>query len=96
MDARAFRDRARYVLQRVGDAGVLRQHAVGVVYLARAPVHHHVLQHGSEADGVPDLGFLLRGKVYRLRVAAAFEVEDPRVGPAVLVVPDQVPLGVGR
>src|SRR5215216_2609288 len=96
MNAPAFGDRARYVLQRVGDAGVLRQHAVGVVHLACAPVHHHVLEHGAEADGVPYLGFLLGGEVYRLRVATALEVEDPRVGPAVLVVTDQVPPGVGR
>src|SRR5215212_5137503 len=95
MHAPACGDCARYVLQRVGDAGVLRQHAVGVVYFARAPVHRHVFQHGPKADGVPDLGFLLGGEVYRLRVAAAFEVEDPRVRPAVLVVADQIPLGVG-
>src|SRR5215210_6934770 len=95
MDAPAFWDRARYVLQRVGDAGILRQHAVGVVYFARAPVHNHVLEHGPKADGVPDLGFLLGGEVYRLRVAAALEVEDSRIRPAVLVVADQTPLGVG-
>src|SRR5829696_5237358 len=96
MEALAFGDRARYVLQWVGDAGVLRQHAVGVVHLARATVHHYVLEHGPKADGIPYLGFLLGTQVYRLRVAAALEVEDPRIGPAVLVVPDQVPLGVGR
>src|SRR5215210_2195073 len=96
VDAPAFGDRARYVLQRVGDAGVLRQHTVRVVYFARAPVHNHVFEHGPKADGVPDLGFLLGTQVYRLRVAAALEVEDPGVRPAVLVVADQIPLGVGR
>src|SRR5215211_6616659 len=96
MDAAAFGDRARYVLQRVGDTGVLRQRAVGVVHLASAPVHNHVLEHGAEADGVPYLGFFLGREVYRLGVAAPLEVEDPRGGPAVLVVTDQLPLGVGR
>src|ERR671920_43025 len=94
--ARAVRHGSRYVLQRVGDAGVLRQHAVGVIHLARATVHHHVLQHRPEADGIPDLGFLLRGQVYRLGVAATLEVEDPGVGPAVLVVPDQAPIRIRR
>src|SRR5215210_467126 len=96
VDAPAFGDRARYVLQRVGDAGVLRQHTVRVVYFARAPVDNHLLQHGPKADGVPDLGFLLGTQVYRLRVAASLEVEDPGVRPAVLVVADQIPLGAGR
>src|SRR5215212_6984474 len=59
MNAPAFGDRARYVFQRIGDTGILRQHAVGVVDLSRAPIHHHVLQHGAEADGVPYLGFFL-------------------------------------
>src|SRR5215213_3189285 len=60
MVAPAFGDRALYILQGVGDAGVLRQHTVRVVDLARAPIHHHVLEHGAEADGIPYLGFFLR------------------------------------
>src|SRR5688500_16953147 len=60
MDAPAFGDRASYVLQPVGDAGSLCQHAGRVVDLSSAPVHHHVLEHGAEADGVPYLRFFLR------------------------------------
>ena len=42
-----------------------------------------------------DLGLGLRGQPDDLRVAAAFEVEDAVVRPAVLVVADQMPLGIG-
>src|SRR5215213_4059008 len=96
MDAHAFGDGARYVLKRIGDAGVLRDHVVRVVHLACAAVHDHVLQDRAEADSVPDLGFFLGGEVYRLGVATALEVEDPGVRPAVFVVTDEFTLGIGR
>src|SRR5207244_3279082 len=55
-----------------------------------ALVDDDVLQHGAEAvHGVPDLRLGFGGEPDRLRVAAALEVEDTLVAPAVLVVPDQ-------
>src|SRR5207245_2835022 len=43
-----------------------------------------------------DLGLGLLMNPDRLRVAATLEVEYSRVAPAVLVVADQAPLGIGR
>ena len=45
---------------------------------------------------LPDLGLGLGREADRLGVAAALEVEDAVVAPAVLVVADQQPLGIGR
>ena len=90
----ALGHRARDELDRVGHAAVLGERGVEVVRLARLRVDHHVLAHGAEADGVPDLRLGLRRDVDGLGVAAALDVEDLVLGPAVLVVADeQAPLG---
>ena len=57
--AHAVGDGAFYVLQGIGDAGVLRQGAVGVVFVAGFAVHADVFEDGPEADGVVDLGLFL-------------------------------------
>src|SRR5690606_41133465 len=55
------------------------------------------LQHRAEAlAGGEDLGFGLFGEGDHLGVAAALEVEDAVVGPAVLVVTDEAAVGIGR
>jgi hypothetical protein len=59
-------------------------------------IDDHVLHDRSEADRVPDLRLLLLRKVDALRVAAALEVENARVRPAVLVVSYETPLGICR
>lgn len=41
-------------------------------------------------------GSLSGGQVNHLGIAAALEVKHPVVGPAMLVVADQLPFGVGR
>src|SRR5690606_32457324 len=84
------------VLQWVADAGVLRLAAVAEIHLALAVLlEAHVLQQGSEAYSIPDLGFLLLGKVDALGIAASLEIEHAVLPPAVLIVADQPALGVG-
>ena len=60
-------------------------------------IEHHVLEHGAEhlGRGV-DLGLGLGAQPDHLGVAAALEVEDAAVAPAVLVVADELAGGVGR
>ena len=50
----------------------------------------------SELDGVPDIRFFLPREVYALGVAAALDVGDTIVAPAVLVVADQEPVVISR
>ena len=64
------------------------------VHLAVVLIKHHVLQHRAKADGLPDLWLALLLEADALGVAAALDVEHPVVAPAVLVVPNQGPLGV--
>ena len=89
------RERVADLLQLVGGAGVLRLR--GVVEVEHAVlVDHDVLQDRPEGvRRLVDLGLGLRGEPDDLRVTAALEVEDPAVSPAVLVVADQRPFGVG-
>ena len=87
--------RVRHEVERVGDAGVLGARRAVVVGDAGHRVDHHVLDHAAEADGVPDLRLALLAQVDALGVAAALEVEDAAVRPAVLVVADQAALRVG-
>lgn len=83
------------VLDGVGAAGVLCEGRVLVVDLTGDGVEDDVLEDGAEADGVEDVGLLLGGEADALGVAAALDVEDALVGPAVLVVANQGALGVG-
>src|SRR5439155_4145417 len=62
----------------------------------RALVVDDVFEDGAEAlGGGVDLGLRLLVDADRLRVAAAFEVEDPAVAPSMLVVADQASRGLG-
>ena len=85
----------RNVLHGVGHARVVCDGDVVVVGLA-VLVEHHVFADGAKADGVEDLGLVEGIQAFALGVAAALDVEDAHVGPAVLVVADQQARGVGR
>ena len=58
-------------------------------------IEHHVLQHRAEAQRLEDLRLVFRRKIDRLGVAAAFDVEDAVVAPAMLVVADEVAFRIG-
>jgi hypothetical protein len=88
-------DRAVDEVDGVGDAGVLGVLGGVVVGDAGALVDGRVLEHGAEADGVPDLGLALLREFDALGVAAALEVEDAGGPPAVLVVADEGAVGIG-
>jgi hypothetical protein len=83
-------------VDRIAGPGVLGEVGAGEVYLPGVGVYPDVLDHRPVAYGLPDLRLLLAGEVDPLGVAAALEVEDALVRPGVLVVPDEVPLRVGR
>lgn len=75
---------------------VLGEGGVVVVDLTGLGVEDDVLEDGAKADGAVNVGLLLGGQTNGLGVAAALDVEDTLVGPAVLVVTDEGTLGVGR
>ena len=55
-----------------------------------------IFQHRAEAVGrLPDLWLRLTRKPDDLGIATAFEVEDAAIGPAMLVIANQLPLRVG-
>ena len=88
--------RVRDALELVRRARVLGLRVVVEIEDA-ALVHDDVLEHRAErARRREDLRLRLLGEPDHLRVAAALEVEDPGVAPAVLVVADQGALRVGR
>lgn len=82
------------VVDGVRAARVFRDAAIVVIDFARERVEHHVLQHGTKLDGVVNLGLLLGGKPNALGVAPTFDVEHTVVGPAVLVVADELAVRV--
>lgn len=61
---------------------------------ARVFVKDHVFQHGAKTDGLPDLRLVALLEPDTLGVAAALNVEDARGAPAVLVIPNEGPVGV--
>jgi hypothetical protein len=84
------------VLNGVSTAGVLGKGVIIVVDNTSDRVEDDVLEDGTELDGVENVGLLLGGETDGLSVATALDVEDTRVGPAVLVVTDERTLGVSR
>lgn len=83
------------VLNRVGAASVLGEGGVVVVDNASLRVENDVLEDGAELDGVENIRLLLSGEANALGVAAALNVEDAAVTPAVLIVANQSALRVG-
>ena len=97
LGGRGRRDRANDVLDvvdGVGHTGVLGDGLVSEVDLALA-VNGNVLQQSVALDGVVDIRLRVLIQVDDLGVAAALEVEDAVVVPAVLVIADEQTLGVG-
>ncbi len=93
----------RVRVERVREPGVLGDGAVGEVELLRIGVGDrfagqggHVLDQGAlHRHGGGDHRFGALVEIDELRVAAVFEVRDAGVGPHVLVVADELPIGVG-
>mmetsp|Transcript_61823 Transcript_61823/g.191526 ORF Transcript_61823/g.191526 Transcript_61823/m.191526 type:complete len:235 (-) Transcript_61823:234-938(-) len=81
-------------LQRVGHPRVLRDRDVVEVHLVRVLVEDNIFEDRAEADGVVNLRLLLTREPDALGVAAALDVEDAARVPDVLVVADELPLGV--
>ena len=57
-------------------------------------VYRNVLKEGVTTDGVVNVRLRLAVEVDDLGVAAALEIEDAVVVPAVLVITDELPLGI--
>ena len=99
-----LRDRPQILLRRVGDeidgvgtTAVFGETVVIQVDGAGILVHHDIFQHRAEPlGGGEDFRFGLGRQVDHLGIAAAFEVEDGRVRPAMFIVTDQRAAGVGR
>ena len=83
-------------IERVAGAGVLREAVVVEVQRPGLGIDHDVFQQGAEAPGGGvDFRLRLGREIDHLGIAAAFEVEDAAVRPAMLVIADQNPRGVG-
>ena len=78
-------------LYRIGAAGVLGNADVCIIY-QMVLIEHNVLEHRAKTERLEDLRFVL-GRIDGLGVAAAFDVEDAFVTPAMLIVPMRLRLG---
>ena len=83
------------MLDGIGHARVVRDRDIIIVRLAIL-IEYHVFTDGAKADGVEDLGLVERVQALTLGVAAALDVKDAHIGPAVLVIADQQARGIGR
>ena len=99
-----LRDRPQILLRcirdevdRVGTAAIFGEAVVIQVDGAGFLVHHDIFQHRAEPlGGGEDFRFGLGRQVDHLGIAAALEIEDRRVRPAMFVVTDQRAAGVRR
>ena len=74
--------------ERVRGSGIHRDGAVGKVRCA-VTAHYDVFKQCPEADGVVYLRLLAAVKADALGIAAAFDVENAVIRPAVLIVPNE-------
>ena len=87
----------RHELERISGAGIFRQLVAIEVADARLRIEYDVFQHGAEPVGRRiDFRLGFGGQLDAFGVAAAFEIEDAVLAPAVLVVADQGAVRVGR
>lgn len=84
------------IVHRVAHAGILRQAAVGIVRAAGFRVDDNILHQRAEADSAVDLRLALLCQIDALSIAAALKVEHGLIRPAVLVITDELAVGVGR
>ena len=82
------------VLDGIRDAGVLGNALISEVDFA-VGIDGNVLEESVAADGVVDVGFGVFVEVDNLGIAAALEVEDALVVPAVLIVANEEAFGIG-
>src|SRR5690348_3070162 len=80
---------------RICAASVLSEADVRIVYQV-VLIEHNVLEHRAETERLKDVRFVLGRQVNGLGVAAAFDVEDALVAPAMLIVANEIALGVSR
>ena len=82
------------VIDRIGDTGVLGHALVSEIELSGLVIDRDVLKQSISLDCAVDIGFCILVEVDNLCVAAALEVEDTLVVPAVLIIADQQSLGI--
>lgn len=84
------------VLNWVGATGVLGEGDIIVVDETGLWVEDNILKDGTELDGVVNIWLLLGRETNALGVAASLNVEHTGIGPAVLVITDELSVLVGR
>src|SRR5664279_1595674 len=91
-----FRQMVVNVFQRIGGARVLRDFVVVQIDVARNRIVSYVFQNRPKtmSDAV-DLWLSLLGKADYFGVATILKIEDAVVAPAMLIVANQVAVGVG-
>ncbi len=85
------------VIQRIGATRILGDGFVIQIDLAGDRIIDHIFQDRAKGvGGLVDLWFGGRGKLDDFGITAVLKVEDALVAPAMLVIADQIAVGVGR
>src|SRR5215469_10823028 len=83
-------------MQWIGQAGVFGLIGIGKVYRPCAFIKVYIFNQGAELLRAEYLRFLFGRKIDAFGIAAAFEVKNGVVAPAVFVVADKMAVRVGR
>ena len=75
------------MIERVAAAAIFGEGRVRVISLSRL-IKRDVLDDRTKPDGIPNDRFVFLTQVDGLRVAAAFDVKDRALRPAVLIAPN--------
>ena len=80
---------------RIRAAGVLRNADVRIVY-QMVLIEHDVLEHRAKTERLEDVRLILGRQIDGLGVAAALDVEDAFLAPAMFIVANEIAFGIGR
>ena len=83
------------MVDRVRNTGVLRYALIAKVNLA-VGIYGYVLEQGITTNRIVNIGFALLAQVNYLGIATTFVVENAIIVPAVLVVANELALGICR
>ena len=81
------------MLQRITAAAILGQACIAVVGVPLI-IQHHIFNDGTAANRVPDDRFIFATQIDGLGVATALYIEHGPLGPAVLIIANEVALRV--
>lgn len=82
------------IIQRISHAGIFRDGIITEIRRSRLRVDDNIFHDGAKTDRAIDFRLTVFGQVNALGIAAAFNVEDAVIPPAMFIITDKSTMGI--